>query len=177
MSQLFIVSVTCSDRPGLIATLSQRLFELGANLGDSAFSVLGRAAHFSAICDFPKVVSLEEVKEALTSLDETTGGEISVHPFAFAPDQDQNAKVTHNIQIGGGDRPGLVTRLAEVFQSYDANIVHMKCMRSEASGAPETYTYTVNISANIPDAAQQSCINTIANTAGELKLTCQIDAV
>ncbi len=174
MSQTIIVSVTCADRPGLISTLTQCLFDLGANLGDSAFSTLGRAARFSAICDIPKDVSTDEVKTALSSLDVTEGGEISVSTFTFPSEQGEAGKITHAIYVGGGDRPGLVTRLAEVFQQYEANIINMNCARS---GMGSDASYAVEISAFIPEKQQQNCLNTVANTAGELGLQCRIQAL
>ena len=36
-----LVSVFCPDRTGLIAAIAGRLFDLGANLGDTSFTVLG----------------------------------------------------------------------------------------------------------------------------------------
>jgi len=171
MSQLFIVSITCSDRSGLIAVLTERLFDLGANLGDSAFSTLGHAARFTAVCDMPDGISTDDVKVALTELDETKGGEISVSTFTFKPEQNQTSQVTHLIQVSGGDRPGLVARLSEVFQEYGANIVHMNSTRT---GRDSKASYAVEISANIPENTQQSCLSTIANTAGEMGLICRI---
>jgi len=43
---IFLVSVFCPDRKGLISDIAGRLFELGGNLGDTTFAVLGEAAQF-----------------------------------------------------------------------------------------------------------------------------------
>ncbi len=111
MSQPFIISVICPDRPGLIAALAERLFELGANLGDAAFAVLGRGAEFTAACTLPAGVGGAEIDSALRALPETRDGEISVRAFAFAAEQDDSGRTTHLIEVGGGDCPGLVARL------------------------------------------------------------------
>jgi len=171
MSQMIIVSVTCADRPGLISTLTQCLFDLGANLGDSAFSILGHAARFSAICDVPKDVNNEEIRTALSSLKETEGGEITVSSFALPKEQAPSALTTHTIQVSGGDRPGLVARLSEVFQQYDANISNIKTVRSEIG---QETSYAVELSVYIPEKNSEACLNVIANTAGELGLICDI---
>ncbi|WP_337995713.1 glycine cleavage system protein R [Oleispirillum naphthae] len=174
MSQLFIVSVVCPDRTGLIAALAECLFDLGANLGDAAFAVLGRGAEFSAVCDMPDGIAPAAVEAALKALPETEGGEVSVRAFAFAAEQDHTGRTTHAIEVGGGDRPGLVARLAEVFQQYGANIVRLNSTRS---GRGSAASYLVRIAAYIPEETSASCLNTVANTAGELGLTCRIDPV
>ncbi len=172
MIRLFIVSVVCPDRPGLIAALAERLFDLGANLGDAAFSVLGRGAEFTAVCEMPETVSAADAEAALRALPEAAGGEVSVRDFAFAAEQDGSGLTTHLIEVGGGDRPGLVARLAEVFQQYDANIVRLNSTRSARGGRA---SYSIRIAAHIPADCAESCLNTVANTAGELGLTCRID--
>ena len=174
MTQLFLVSVVCPDRSGLIAAISERLFDLGANLGDTAFAVLGKGAEFTAVCDVPEGIAPTEIESALKSLDETGGGEVTVRAFAYDHEKGDSGNITHRIEVGGGDRPGLVARLAEVFEQYGANIVRLNSTRS-GSGAGASYA--VRIAAHIPSDCADSCLNTVANTAGELGLNCRIDPV
>lgn len=174
MSRLFIVSVVCPDRAGLIAALTERLFELGANLGDASFAVLGKAAEFTSVCEMPHDVSVDEVEAALTALPEVGEGHVSVRDFSYETEHDTTGTITHTVEVGGGDRPGLVARLAEVFQEYGANIVRLNSIRT---GRGAQAAYGVRISAHIPDAVRESCLNTVANTAGELGLVCRIETV
>ena len=44
MTDYALVSIFCPDREGLVAAVTRRLFDLGINLGDTAFSVLGLGA-------------------------------------------------------------------------------------------------------------------------------------
>ncbi len=174
MSQLFLVSVVCPDRPGLIAAVTERLFDLGANLGDAAFAVLGAGAEFTAVCDMPDGVAAMEVELALRELPETGEGEVSVRAFGYGDVKAESGRITHRIEVSGGDRPGLVARLAEVFQQYGANIVRLNSSRS---GHGAHASYAVRISAHIPPECAESCLNTVANTAGELSLDCRVDAL
>lgn len=174
MSHLLIVSVICPDREGLIAALSERLFEMGANLGDASFSVLGKGAEFTAVCEVPAAVTAEEVETALTGLPQTRDGHVAVRAFGYDPDHSESGRITHTIEVGGGDRPGLVARLAEVFQEYGANIVRLNCVKS---GQGRDTRYAVRLSVHVPEGVRESCLNTVANTAGELTLSCRIDPV
>lgn len=173
MSQHLLVTLFCPDRTGLVAAVAGRLFDLGVNLGDTSFAVLGTAAEFSAVCEVPPDVMAEEIQTALTALPEAAGARIEVRPFGLDPIADTSGRVTHRVFVRGGDRPGLVARMAEVFGQYEANIVRMSAEHIPDSGDGQ---YVVRFDVAIPAAAVDRCLNTAANTAGELHLTCHVDA-
>src|SRR5262245_7561107 len=50
MAKSALVSVICEDRTGLIAAITGRMFDLGINLGDTTFAVLGTGAEFTTLC-------------------------------------------------------------------------------------------------------------------------------
>jgi len=167
MSQTLHITVFCPDRPGLVAALGSALFDLGANLGDTSFAVLGEAAEWSSICEVDDDLSIAEVENTLRALPETKGAQLSVKPFELDATHGPSARITHRIILSGGDRPGLIARLAEVFGQYDANIVRLNSERvPTATGA----RYQVRIAVNIPDKVADTCLATVVNTAGELGL-------
>jgi glycine cleavage system transcriptional repressor len=164
-----LVTLTCPDRTGLIAALAGALFDLGANLGDTTFAVLGEAAEYSAIADLRGDVSAADVQAVLEALPEVAGGRLSVVPFDMAATHGPSARITHRVLLSGGDTPGLIARLAEVFVQYKANVVRLNSERLPA--ASET-RYVVRAALNIPAEAETSCMATVVNTAGELGLSC-----
>jgi glycine cleavage system transcriptional repressor len=165
-----LVSVFCPDRPGLVAAIAGRLFELGANLGDASFAVLGTAAEFTAICQLPNPVSLGEMHEALARLPELTDATISVKGFGLDAGPSPTAKITHVVSVGGGDRPGLIARLTEVFSSFQANIVRMDAQTLPDGGNGR---YITRFAVMIPPAQVLPCRETIDNAALEMGLSCQ----
>lgn len=174
MSQHLLVTVFCPDRTGLVAAVAGQLFDLGLNLGDTNFAVLGTAAEFAAVCDAPDDVSAADVEAALKTLPECADARIEVRPFGLDPVADPSGRITHRVYVRGGDRPGLVARMAEVFGQYKANIVRMSAehMPDLAGGQ-----YVVRFDVTIPADAADRCLNTAANTAGELHLTCHVEPV
>lgn len=170
MTQTILVTLFCPDRTGLIAALAGCLFDMGANLGDSTFAVLGEGAEWTAICDVPDDVSIDDVRTALTALPETAGGRLTVEAFGLQTVQGPSAKITHRLTLSGGDRPGLVARLAEVFVQYRANVVRLNSQRlpDDAGGS----LYIVRVDLNVPDTTEASCLATVVNTAGEMGMTC-----
>lgn len=169
-----LVTLFCQDRPGLVAAVAGTLFDLGANMGDTSFAVLGEAAELSALCELPGDVRIEEVQRDLAALPETAGGTLKVEPFSMQPTHGPSARITHRILLSGGDRPGLVARLAEVFVQYRANIVRLNSERSPGETIQDSGTmrYVLRLAVNIPAEVADSCLATVVNTAGELGLAC-----
>ncbi len=166
MMELRIV-VACADRPGLLAAIAARLFEMGADFGDSSFAVLGEAAEFTAICRLPAGSDAQEAERQLAELPDLAAATISVAPFALSPQRVETGRVTHVVELEGADRPGLVARLAEVFAEFGANIVRMS---TERIGAGEGQ-YRIRFEVWLPPERAETCLATVGNTAQTLGLT------
>ncbi|HIJ62091.1 MAG TPA: amino acid-binding protein [Rhodospirillaceae bacterium] len=169
-----LVSVFCLDRTGLIAAISGHLFEIGANLADTSFAVLGAGAEFTSVCAIPDEISAEALKDSLSTLPDLADATVTVRAFSLAARQGPKANVTHLVSVSGGDRPGLIARLSEVFNQFDANIVRMD---AQTVNDPDGSRYVTRFAVWIPAAGQTACLNTVANTAGELGLACACQEV
>lgn len=167
-----LISVLTADRTGLIAAISGCLFDLGANLGDTTFAVLGEGAEFASVADLPPSISVNDVKVRLAALPEVAGGHVDVTPYSFKPHYGPTARVTHRITISGGDQPGLVARLSEAFGQYGANIVHLEAQKSPE---PTPGRYMTRFAVSIPANTTETCLATVTNTAGSLNLTVTIE--
>jgi glycine cleavage system transcriptional repressor len=166
---LVLISFFAPDRTGLVAAVTGRLFDLGANLGDASFAVLGTGAEMSAVCEIPDTLTADALETALMQLPDLKDARLEVTPFALDPAHGPAAKVTHRITVAGGDRPGLIARLSEVFGDFDANIV---TMNAEHVPAPNGATrYIIRFAVAIPEGRANSCLATVANTAEELSQT------
>ncbi|MGE5546382.1 MAG: glycine cleavage system protein R [Solirubrobacterales bacterium] len=166
-----LISIFCPDRTGLVAAITGRLFEIGADLGDTSFSMLGTGAEFTSVCQVPDDVTLEELKNELAGLPGLERAQVSVRPFELDSSQGPAGRITHRIVVSGGDRPGLIARLSEVFGQFGANIVRMDAQR-----IPERDLYATRFSVAIPPERADACLATVANTAGELHLSCDVEA-
>lgn len=169
MATTAIISILCPDRVGLVASITGRLFDLGANLDDTTFAVLGGGAEFTAVFDLPDGVSCEMVESELGALPELEDAELTVHPFDLPSVHGPSGRITHRIVVSGGDRPGLIARLSEVFLQFKANIV---CLNAEKIPGADGVQYVVRIAAWIPEENVRPCLATVTNTAGGLGLSC-----
>ncbi|MFM2129917.1 MAG: hypothetical protein RL477_1463 [Pseudomonadota bacterium] len=166
MARTFLVSVNCDDRTGLIAGITGRLFDMGGNLGDTSFAVLGAAAEFTSLVDLPDHLTAAAVRRELAALPETAGGTIEVTPYDGPTQHGPLGDVTHVVTVSGGDQPGLIARIAEVFGEFGANILNM-------DAGLEAGSYMMRFSVAIPPAASDKCLATVANTAGGMNLVCR----
>lgn len=174
MAETVLISVLCPDRVGLVAAVTGRLFDLGGNLGDTVFAVLGGGAEFTSICDLPDGVDPATVERDLRALPELEDADIAVRPFGMASTHGPSGTVTHRIVVSGGDRPGLIARLCEVFVQFKANVVRLNAQKG-IDGGRERYAIVAEVW--IPQGSAPSCLATVDNTAGELGLACRWEKI
>jgi glycine cleavage system transcriptional repressor len=170
-----LVSIICEDHPGLIADVAGRLYDLGINLGDTTFAVLGGGAEFTLVAKLPDDrLSLTELERELKSLPALTGAHLSVSTFQYRESHDEHARITHRIEIVGDDSPGLVARLSEAFRAFGANIVRLN---SESVASASGARFLLRMAVWVPAGKEEACLATVANTAGQMNLKCQWSAV
>jgi glycine cleavage system transcriptional repressor len=170
MPTIALVSIICPDRVGLVSAVSGLLYDQGVNLDDTTFAVLGGGAEFTAVCELPDTLGLDDLKKELSNLDELHDAEVSVTNFDLSPIHAESAHITHRIVLQGGDRPGLIARLCEVFGQFNANIVRLNSDKIPGEGS---YQYEIRVAVWIPPESVKSCLAIVANTAGELRMKCR----
>ena len=168
------IAISCPDRTGLLAAITGRLFDLGADLGDTSFAVLGAAAEFACVAELPASLDPDETAAELGQLSELAGASVTVTPFTLAPIRSETGHITHRVEVRGADRPGLVARLAEVFAEFGANIVRMDSEHIPGGGEGD---YLIRFEVWLPPERAASCLAAADNTAGSLGLSCVSTAV
>jgi glycine cleavage system transcriptional repressor len=169
-----LISILCEDRAGLIADVTGRLYDLGINLGDTTFAVLGGGAKLTLVAKLPSDVTIPDVDEELRSMPVLRGAELSVTPFAYRETHDQTAQVTHRIEITGDDSPGLIARVSEALRPMGANIVELN---SESVPGASGARFLLRMAIWVPQGKEAVCMATIANTAGQMNLSCRWEQV
>lgn len=166
-----LISINGADRVGLISAVAGALFDLGANLADVSFAVLGTGCEFACVAQVSADVSVATIRRELSALAPLEGADIRISDFRHDLDHTAKTEVTHVIEISGGDRPGLIARLAEVFVQFNANVVRMNSSRVEPASGDAVYGMRFEIS--LPAARARACIAAVSNTAGQLHLECR----
>jgi glycine cleavage system transcriptional repressor len=174
MAKNALITVIGPDRQGLIADIAGRLFDLNVNLGDTTFAVLGEMAEFTCLAEIPEQIALADVERELAGLGGMADMKITVTGLELAPVHAESGHITHRIEMKGSDRPGVVARLSEVFGQFGANIVRMN---SEQVPGDERNLYVTRFAVWIPERRADACLATLANTAGELRMTFRSEVV
>jgi glycine cleavage system transcriptional repressor len=165
-----LISILCEDRAGLIADVTGRLYDLGINLGDTTFAVLGGGAEFTIVARLPEDITIEEVDAELRELPMLRNAQLTVAPFVYRETHDQSARITHRIEITGDDSPGLIARLSEAFRPMGANIVRLN---SESVPGQSGARFLLRMAVSVPESKAAVCMATVANTAGQMNLACR----
>jgi glycine cleavage system transcriptional repressor len=168
------IAISCPDRTGLLAAITGRLFDLGADLGDTSFAVLGEAAEFACVAELPSSVGSDETTAELAKLPDLAGANIAVTPFTLGAVHGERGQITHRIEVRGTDAPGLVARLAEVFAGFGANIVRMDSEHIPGGGDGK---YLIRFEVWLPPERAASCLAAADNTAESLGLSCDSVAI
>lgn len=165
-----LISIICEDHPGLIADVTGLLYDLGVNLGDTTFAVLGGGAEFTLVAKLPPNINLQDIERELRSLAALKSARLTVAPFTYRESHDQSAHITHRIELTGDDSPGLVARLSEAFRPMGANIVRLN---SESVPSASGARFLLRMAVSVPESKAAVCMATVANTAGQMNLTCR----
>ena len=165
-----LLSVFSTDRVGLISDITGTLFDMGINLEDTSFAVLGPGGGLTSIIEVPEDMSTEEIAERVATLPGFEQADIDVKRMSLPESETPPTSITHRIRCEGQDQPGLIARLTEVFIDYEANIVRLKSDLVDQDGQDHFIT---RFSVYIPDHKASACLTTLGNITERLgqKLT------
>lgn len=125
MSNRSLAAVTAigNDRPGIVSAVTRVLFEAGCNLEDATSTIL--SGHFSMmlVVRLAEGATPEGVEDRLKPVAEQLDLVIAVRPVQEA--HRIVAQPTHVVSVYGGDKPGIVFRVAEHLASNEVNITNL----------------------------------------------------
>jgi len=171
----FLISIVGRDQIGVVSEVTSYLFDIGANVADSSYAVLGEGFELTAVVTFGVDAEMREIEAGLSELAALAGARIAIVPFGFDTTRGETATISHTVEITGGDRPGLIARVSEVLVEYEANIVRMSSKRSvDEQGAAH---YRTRFAISTPEGRVDALSAALFNTAGSLRLNCKVEPV
>lgn len=152
MGRKFIVSAFGKDRTGIVADVSQVLYENGCNLEDSRMANL--SGEFSLIILFSSLNGDEDLEarlfEAYSRLESEKGISSYVRPVRSDMEKHLAPSSTHTLRIEGLDHTGIVYKISRYLADNDINIVNLDSFITNApqSGAS---IYNMMIEIQMPE--------------------------
>ena len=132
------VSVIGIDRPGIVTAVTRVLYELGANLEDATSTILSGHFAMMLIVSLPSGRTAETVERELAAVGKDMDLVVTVRRVEEA--HLEVPEPSHVISVYGGDRPGIVYRVAEHLSSRDVNITDLS---SRVIGAEDHPVYAL----------------------------------
>ena len=140
MKTYFILSAMGKDRPGMVADVSEVIYECGGNIEDSSMSLLRN--HFALLLLFS--TEREEVNQKLSFALKRLGGEknltVFYSPITFEEAYPKIKEETDRFKIttSGVDHAGIVFKVCRLLADRKVNIIDMETHRvlSAESGTP-----------------------------------------
>jgi glycine cleavage system transcriptional repressor len=140
--RLFAVAVVGRDRPGIVADVSGRLLELGANVEDVVTSLLSGHFALMLVCAAPAETSLAALQERLGGLPD------GLQAAAWDVDErPERPRPSHLVSVYGPDQPGIVHAVSKLLADRAVNICDMTC---RLGGGVYALTLEVELPAGLP---------------------------
>src|SRR5918995_4814582 len=155
------VTVVGNDRPGIVAGVTEVLYEKGCNLEDATSTILRGHFAMMLVVRVPDGSSAEELESALADASGKLGVTITVRAVEEAP-----AEVpapSHMVSVYGSDRPGIVFHVARALTDAGANITDLT---SRVIGEEEAPLYALMLEVGCPEGADLE--RALAATRSEL---------
>ena len=151
MDKKFIMTAFGKDRPGIVADVSQIIYENGCNLEDSTMTLL--EDEFTIILLFAgrEDGSLENnLLNNCRRLEKEKGITAFMRPVSEVKLEPKKGFSSHTIHVEGPDQSGIVYKVSRYLADNEVNIVNLV---SRMRPAPESgmMIYTMDIDVEVPE--------------------------
>ncbi len=139
MPELAVTAIG-ADRPGIVAAVAAVLNERGANVEDSAMTILG--GHFAIVMLVEAADDAADVQSALAAATEGFG--LTVHVTEATGGQ-ASADPTHLLSVYGPDRTGILAGVTAALAEVEANITDLETRLLGAEGDTPVYAMVIEL--------------------------------
>jgi glycine cleavage system transcriptional repressor len=110
------------DRPGIVASVSRVLYDLGCNVEDSSMTLLRGNFSMMLVIACPDELSADGARDAMQPACDELGLTFSV---LEVDDRETVPKPTHILTVYGGDKPGILMATTELLAADGVNITDL----------------------------------------------------
>ena len=135
-----LLTATGPDRPGIVAALTQVLYENGGNLEDSAMTRLQGEFAVLLIFSMPAGADTQKLAAALKTLEKSHGLSAQIKPLA--PQETVSPPASRPmalVTVYGADQPGIVYRVTQALSRQGFNITDLTTHRTETGSQKAGY--------------------------------------
>jgi glycine cleavage system transcriptional repressor len=138
MSQIVIITAIGSrDRVGIIASLTEAVYEVGGNLDDATMTRLHGAFATMLSARVDSDAAVEKLQKKLAEASDRLGLHITVDPI---PDEHVDQAPDHQINVYGADQPGIVLNVTRALAELGVNVTDLD---TRLAGSPGNGVYVM----------------------------------
>jgi glycine cleavage system transcriptional repressor len=170
MENKYILSAFCKDRPGIVAAITQVLYELGCNLEDSTMTRM--LNEFAIILLFTSRESglKDQLEQACEKLEKEKGITAIIRSVETEDEQKPDGHVDRVIRVTGVDQTGIVYKVSRFLANNNINIENLTSHRT-ISPESGTVIYSMELAVQIPnELSLEELENGISQVGEELNL-------
>ncbi len=152
----FALTIVGRDRPGIVAQVTEILFNLGCNIADSSCSILGGQFAMILIISHPTFTSRESFGTAFQPLEEV---DLTVALRVLKPGGEVHPDLAGEIcmiSVYGADKPGIVYHVAKVLGDRKINITDLN---TKLVGSEQRPVYVMIIEAILPEGISDHAVD------------------
>ena len=165
MSHWYILSLVGKDRAGIVAHVTQALYEGGCNLGETSMIRLGDS--FTIMMMVRHEGTLKSLQELLATVADSM--DLHIHIDRTDGHLHHHVEPDVHITVYGADRPGIVAHVTGALAEAGLNIVNLE---SDVGGTAEKPIYIMHIDGVAGEgfAALESALQVVIKEGIEAKL-------
>jgi len=165
--QWFAIAAIGRDRPGIVADLSECLYDCGCNLEDASMTMLGNEFATLMLASGTGEDIATVLSDACRRLEWERNLTVFIRPLETPPPTVAGlADTTHHLIAEGVDKAGIVAGVSRTLAKHDVDIVDL---RSGVTPVPQSGTplYTLRIRMRIPAHANVDALDSALATVAE----------
>jgi glycine cleavage system transcriptional repressor len=160
---LLAISAIGADRSGIVAAVTQVLYEHGCNLEDTSMTIL--RGHFAMTLVVAGAESASTLDLALQEIARDLDLVLTVREVA--PEAGHEAARPYVVSVYGADHPGIVARVSGVLAGLGVNITDLTTRLIE-----DGTVYAMVVDADLPDGVDPTDVSTaLAEAAADLDVS------
>jgi len=166
MESKYILSAFCKDRPGIVAAITEMLYELGCNLEDSTMTRM--LNEFAIILLFTSSDQRlkDQLEQTCKKLESETGITAIIRPVETEDEQKLEGHASRTISVTGVDQTGIVYKVSRFLAKNNINIENLSSQRT-ISPESGTVIYSMELAVQIPEELSLEALESGISQVGE----------
>lgn len=148
MASWFMLALVGRDQPGIVASISQALYQGGANLGEASMLRLG--GNFAMMLMVSHAGDARAVEQLVARDAQELG--LTVHVDVIAGQLHQHMQPNVSVSVYGADRSGIVARVTGALANAGFHILNLE---SDVGGSDQQPLYIMHIEGHCARSVEQ----------------------